>query len=1008
MSLRVGYVNVNGLSSESWAAASSLLDGTLDILFLAETWYVDAKVYGRDRRMVASTVKREGYRTGRLSGGLALLATRETRSRLRSVAVVSDWVITFAIGRDVVSGIYLPPSMGSGEFISTLASVASSTVVIGDVNARFPACPFQQGQPGPPDRIKALSDFHRLVHVLPTQAPTRFNGILLQQQLTVDHCFVDSKTNACLRLLDNTALGMCTDHRYTLHLTLHASTPKPSTSPDLPRYRVGRLREEKVRVEVARYFDDITAEEPAGKHFQDVDELNARLTDLCRHVAKCVLGPASSESVAGVRRPKVEDPRGSGPMEETVRLFKEAARGSRENDVILPTLAARSRGETAMDEISAMLKRRYSEPGGGGGYQSPHPKPEAFVVDGFERGEIADEIIAQDSSKTCGMDGLHTRFLKALLGSPTFLDMLHRLYGRCLASGRTPRVWNDTVIYMLVKDMDKIRDASNVRPITIICMFRKVFERLLLRRFDGAGWANLHPTQAGFGSRNSTCMCAGVVHHLLATKICRTAVFLDFRAAFDVVGHERLAAVLQKRGCPPYLQALVVSLMFRETRSRVLVNGGASAWFERTRGVLQGSPLSPCLWNLFVDGLLEMLNEGSTRYPVALFFADDGVLVTDDRTDTQMLLDIVYGWGQSNGIELNVAKCGHLTSLPNPKALTIGEETIAPVESYDYLGFPMTARGIDFRSHVEGRMTAAVGRSRWLSRFSDDWGPAHRLRVYHRYLAPMFEYGAPLVYAWALESKETLQQFETSASGFKSLMAWVARSEDGRYMLTANLCGLNSLLTRFELLHTFYQLILDGMESTNPLRKILDEPRQLSYRPDFKYRLGHSARYNSFKKEMKEERFDKSSLRTRSKRWRASALASDSHEIHLTALIPAEARRVKGLFLADISLSVPMPAQELLFQYRRANFCWGRMCVCDPRKAFDRGHETCRALPQPVRLTRKQRWRKAMMGVGLGLGGRKFTDLDFLLNVGRLDDATTVLEAVKETLSQVFASRKGT
>ena len=45
-------------------------------------------------------------------------------------------------------------------------------------------------------------------------------------------------------------------------------------------------------------------------------------------------------------------------------------------------------------------------------------------------------------------------------------------------------------------------------------------------------------------------------------------------------------------------------------------------------------------------------------------------------------------------------------------------------------------------------MASAAGRVSFLRRHSDRWGPAHRLRIYRQYLAPMFEYGAPLVSAW--------------------------------------------------------------------------------------------------------------------------------------------------------------------------------------------------------------------------------------------------------------------
>ena len=83
-----------------------------------------------------------------------------------------------------------------------------------------------------------------------------------------------------------------------------------------------------------------------------------------------------------------------------------------------------------------------------------------------------------------------------------------------------------------------------------------------------------------------------------------------------------------------------------------------------------------------------------------------------------------------------------------------------------YLGFPVTSTGIDFEDHLAGRLGRALGRAAFLTLQSDRWGPAHCLRVYGQYLAPMFEYGAPLLAAFAeglsdiwistLEATETL------------------------------------------------------------------------------------------------------------------------------------------------------------------------------------------------------------------------------------------------------------
>jgi hypothetical protein len=81
------------------------------------------------------------------------------------------------------------------------------------------------------------------------------------------------------------------------------------------------------------------------------------------------------------------------------------------------------------------------------------------------------------------MDGVYIRLIQALI-STSFVNILIALYNSDIRYARTPYVWNDTMVYLIVKDHTRPKDADNVRPITLTGMFRKVFERLLLRRFD--------------------------------------------------------------------------------------------------------------------------------------------------------------------------------------------------------------------------------------------------------------------------------------------------------------------------------------------------------------------------------------------------------------------------------------------------------------------------------------------------------------------------------------------
>jgi hypothetical protein len=159
---RIGYVNVNGLDQLKWESCLRLLHMSLDFLFLAETWFVGHAKYVRDRRFVSSTpLPSPSLQRTRNGGGLYLLASASARGRRLDDFITTPSTITFNIDGLSVSGIYLQPSMSCEDVVAILRSVAASTVVMGDVNARLLWLETQSGRPGLPERVEALSDFVR-------------------------------------------------------------------------------------------------------------------------------------------------------------------------------------------------------------------------------------------------------------------------------------------------------------------------------------------------------------------------------------------------------------------------------------------------------------------------------------------------------------------------------------------------------------------------------------------------------------------------------------------------------------------------------------------------------------------------------------------------------------------------------------------------------------------------------------------------------------------------------
>ena len=85
--------------------------------------------------------------------------------------------------------------------------------------------------------------------------------------------------------------------------------------------------------------------------------------------------------------------------------------------------------------------------------------------------------------------------------------------------------------------------------------------------------------------------------------------------------------------------------LFDNNSSLLLVNGQKGEPIANKRGLLQGSSLSPILFNYFIDAMIETLGKHTklTSHKVKtnnLFFADDAALHTSNEQEMQLLLKV--------------------------------------------------------------------------------------------------------------------------------------------------------------------------------------------------------------------------------------------------------------------------------------------------------------------------------------------------------------------------------
>ena len=82
--------------------------------------------------------------------------------------------------------------------------------------------------------------------------------------------------------------------------------------------------------------------------------------------------------------------------------------------------------------------------------------------------------------------------------------------------------------------------------------------------------------------------------------------FIDYAKAFDCVDHNKLWKILKEMGIPDYLTCLLRNL-YAGQEATVRTAHGTMDWFKVGKGVRQGCILSPCLFNLYAEHIIEIL-----------------------------------------------------------------------------------------------------------------------------------------------------------------------------------------------------------------------------------------------------------------------------------------------------------------------------------------------------------------------------------------------------------------
>ena len=203
--------------------------------------------------------------------------------------------------------------------------------------------------------------------------------------------------------------------------------------------------------------------------------------------------------------------------------------------------------------------------------------------------------------------------------------------------------------------------AKNYRPVSLLPIFAKVFERLLFNSLFAYFRNNdlFTKCQSGFMLGDSfISQLLSIVHEIQSSFDCNPpvdtrAIILDISKAFDKVWHQVLLFKLKSYGVEGSLFCLLQNYL-ENRKQRVILHGQCSSWKNIVSGVPQGSALGQLLFLIYVNDLPIGL------ISICKIFADGTSIFSKvfDKNLSQNILNndlsIISEWAFQRKMQLNL------------------------------------------------------------------------------------------------------------------------------------------------------------------------------------------------------------------------------------------------------------------------------------------------------------------------------------------------------------------
>ena len=278
--------------------------------------------------------------------------------------------------------------------------------------------------------------------------------------------------------------------------------------------------------------------------------------------------------------------------------------------------------------------------------------------------EITSVINTLPKGKSPGIDGITYEHIK--YGGEIIVELLLKLFSYIIELEEIPKSFKMAIKIPIPKGNKTSRTFDDHRGISLLPCINKMLERIVLSRLQKEEKYSHQPLQGGYQREQdalTTCFVIDeVVNHCREEKEKVYVAYMDIKKAFDTMWIDAMLFKLQyNKGIAGKTWRLIKN-WYIDMKEFVFIGGKASRTYNLYQGTRQGGVLSPWLFLVFIDDLIEELKNTKagiflgSLYFGSPMFADDLTMLSRLKSGLDRMLKTAWEYSQKWRFNFSVTK----------------------------------------------------------------------------------------------------------------------------------------------------------------------------------------------------------------------------------------------------------------------------------------------------------------------------------------------------------------